>query len=120
MTWQNNACKQLCLNTKRQLENALPFAMEPVVYDFSINPRGTWADLLTADAALMPSGYYTLLVPDLLRRDPNTLTAGRRAELDRFGAACRTEPELAGMVQTLFDRIMPKSRPGGGGWPESG
>ena len=27
--------------TKRQLERAVPFAMEPVVYDFAINERGT-------------------------------------------------------------------------------
>ena len=31
---------------KRQLETAMPFAMEPVVYDFAINERGTWAELL--------------------------------------------------------------------------
>ena len=29
---------------KRELEHALPFAMEPVVYDFAINPHGTFAD----------------------------------------------------------------------------
>src|SRR5690606_26579031 len=29
--------------TKRQLEDAVPFAMEPVVYDFAINERGTYA-----------------------------------------------------------------------------
>ncbi|MDB5293591.1 MAG: ugp, partial [Phycisphaerales bacterium] len=28
---------------KRDLQNALPFAMEPVVYDFAINPHGTFA-----------------------------------------------------------------------------
>ena len=27
--------------TKRQLQSALPFAMDPVVYDFAINDRGT-------------------------------------------------------------------------------
>ena len=27
--------------TKRRLEHAVPFAMEPVVYDFAINERGT-------------------------------------------------------------------------------
>lgn len=94
---------------KRELEHALPFAMEPVVYDFAINRCGTWADLLTGPAALMPPGYYTLAVPELLRRDPAKLSAGRRLELDRFGAACRTQPELAGMVPTLFDRLMPRA-----------
>ncbi|MCP4167642.1 MAG: UTP--glucose-1-phosphate uridylyltransferase [Chloroflexi bacterium] len=94
---------------KHQLDNALPFAMEPVVYDFAINSRGTWADLFSDDTALMPAGYYTLTIPDLLRRNPNSLSPGRRAELDRFGEASRTEPELAGLVPTLFNRIMPKT-----------
>ena len=55
--------------TKRELQHALPFAMEPVVFDYAINERGTWADLLAADAALMPAGYYALTVPKLLRTD---------------------------------------------------
>lgn len=94
--------------TKRSLQSAVPFAMEPVVYDFAINERGTYADLLTEERALMPAGYYTLTVPRLLRVEQRHLSAFRRAELDRFGAACRTEPALRGMVQTLFDHILPQ------------
>ena len=93
---------------KRELESAVPFAMEPVVYDFAINERGTWAELLTGEQALMPAGYYTLTVPGLLRHEQRALSAFRRAELDAFGAACRTQPALAGMVQTLFDRLLPQ------------
>ncbi len=96
--------------TKRELEKAVPFAMEPVVYDFAINERGSYADLLTGDAALMPPGYYTLTAPPLLRVDPFSLSPVQRAELDRFGAACRTDPALSGMVQTLFDNILPRVR----------
>ncbi|KAF0181624.1 MAG: ugp [Limisphaerales bacterium] len=94
--------------TKRELQHALPFAMEPVVFDYAINERGTWADLLTADAALMPAGYYALTVPKLLRTDRQELPAARRAELDKFAAACRAKPELRGMVQTLFDTMFPR------------
>jgi hypothetical protein len=101
--------QEIMSETKRQLEKAVPFAMEPVVYDFAINERGTYADLLTGGDALMPSGYYTLTVPALLRLDPFSLSSFQRAELDRFGAACRTEVALAGMVQTLFDRILPRA-----------
>ena len=96
--------------TKRELEHALPFAMEPVVYDFAINPHGTFATLLTGDNALLPGGYYVLQVPQLLRTDPRQLPPARRAELDRFGAACRTRSELNGMVQTLFDQLLPRSK----------
>ncbi len=95
--------------TKRRLETAVPFAMEPVVYDFAINERGTYADLFSGDAALMPPGYYTLTVPGLLRLEPGRLSAFRRAELDRFGKASRVQPELSGMVQTLFDRLLPRA-----------
>jgi hypothetical protein len=98
----------LMRTTKRRLEIALPFAMEPVVYDLAINERGTYAHLLAGEDALMPADYYALTVPGLLKRDVRDLTPARRAELDRFGAACRTRPELAGMVQTLFDRIVPR------------
>ncbi|HEU5317816.1 MAG TPA: UTP--glucose-1-phosphate uridylyltransferase, partial [Chloroflexota bacterium] len=98
--------------TKRRLEDALPFAMEPVVYDLAVNERGTFCETLTGDDALMPAGYYALVVPALLRRDVRDLPAARRAELDRFGAACRTRPELAGMVQTLFDRVIPRAAEG--------
>jgi UTP--glucose-1-phosphate uridylyltransferase len=100
---------EIMIDAKQQLEHALPFAIEPVVYDFTINTRGTWATMLEGEAALMPPGYYTLTVPDLLRQDRYALSPARRSELDRFGAACRTQPELSGVVQTLFDQIMPRS-----------
>ena len=102
--------QQIMTATKRELEHALPFAMEPVVYDFAINERGTFADLLHGRDALMPPGYYTLTIPELLRQDPRALTPLRRAELDRFAAACRTRSELRGMVQTLFDAVLPRGR----------
>ncbi|MGH7968884.1 MAG: UTP--glucose-1-phosphate uridylyltransferase, partial [Limisphaerales bacterium] len=102
--------QEIMTATKRELESALPFAMEPVVYDFAINERGTFAELLDGERALMPPSYYTLIVPALLRQDRYALSALRRAELDRFGAACRTKPELRGVVQTLFDVMLPKGK----------
>jgi len=102
--------QEMMSNAKKELESALPFAMEPVVYDFAINERGTSADLLGPEMALMPSAYYTLMVPPLLRRERHALSALRRAELDRFGAACRTKPELRGVVQTFFDVMLPRGK----------
>jgi hypothetical protein len=99
-------------DAKARMEHALPFAMEPVVYDFAINERGTWAELLAGGDALMPAGYYAQVAPALLRREPRSLTATRRAELDRFAAACRVRPELSGMVQILFDRLLPRAAGG--------
>lgn len=96
--------------TKRELSASLPFAMEPVVYDFRINENGTFADIIAPAAALMPKGYYLLLAPQLLRIDPKNLPAARRAELDRFATACRTQPELRSVVQELFDSLLPRGR----------
>ncbi|MDW7980720.1 MAG: UTP--glucose-1-phosphate uridylyltransferase [Verrucomicrobiales bacterium] len=99
---------ELMQRTKRELERALPFAMDPVVYDFAINERGTWCDLLSGPDAFMPQNYYALHVPNLVRADKHAISPARRAELDKFGAACRTRVELAGMVQALFDRLLPR------------
>jgi hypothetical protein len=101
--------QEIMSRTKRELEGALPFAMEPVVYDFAINERGTWADLLTGDAALLPQNYYSLVVPQLLRMDLRALPPLRRAELDKFAAASRKKPALGGVVQNIFDRLLPRS-----------
>jgi len=107
--------QEIMSQAKRELESALPFVMEPVVYDFAINERGTWADLLHGRDALLPQGYYAFVMPQLLRQDARALPALRRAELDKLGAACRTQPELRGMVQTLFDRLVPRLRTEDGG-----
>jgi UDP-N-acetylglucosamine pyrophosphorylase len=102
--------QEIMSGTKRDLQAALPFAMEPVVYDFAINDSGTVADLMEDDEALLPAGYYSMVVPALLRADKRELSPLKRGELDRFGAACRRKPELSGMVQTLFDRLFPPTR----------
>lgn len=94
---------------KEELEHAIPFAMDPVVYDFTINENGTFAQMLVDDDALMPPAYYTMTVPELLRYEQRELSPFRRAELNRFGMASRNQPELSGMVQELFDRLLPGS-----------
>ncbi|HET6407696.1 MAG TPA: UTP--glucose-1-phosphate uridylyltransferase [Chthoniobacteraceae bacterium] len=98
----------IMLTTKRELQVALPFAMDPVVYDFQINENGTFADRLSGADSLMPRGYYALVAPQLIRTDRRNLSSLRRAELDKFAAACRTRPELSGMVQELFDNLLPR------------
>lgn len=89
------------------LQDALPFAMKPVVYDFSVNERGTWSTICTTHTQLLPTGYYALHMPRLLRTDPKLINPTRRLELDRFGAACLTRPELARVVPMLFDQMLP-------------
>ncbi|MEJ5369791.1 MAG: UTP--glucose-1-phosphate uridylyltransferase [Bryobacteraceae bacterium] len=103
---------QILLDVKRRLERGVPFAMDPVVYDFSINERGTWSELLRGAQALMPHGYYTLRGPSLLRRQARELTPAQRRELEVFAAAARTRPEWSGMAYALFERLLPSAQPG--------
>ncbi len=111
------ACKEaaqtrlqdLMCSLKSELSSALPFAMEPVVYDFSINEHGTLAQMLDGEAALLPQGYYSLTVPNLVRIEPQRLTPAQRVELLTFGSVCRSKPEYGGLVETLFDRLVPQS-----------
>ena len=104
------ALQRIMSATRRAMEHAVPFAMEPVVYDFAINERGTMAELRRGDAALMPAEYYTLAVPPLVRTEARLLSPARRAELDRFAAACGTQPEFGGMVQQMFDHLLPRAQ----------
>jgi hypothetical protein len=93
---------------RKELEHSLPFAMEPVVYDFAVNPRGTTAELLSGDAALLPPAYYALVGPLWLRQDPRQLHDARRFELDRFATACRKDPTRSGLVEALVERMLPR------------
>jgi len=47
--------------TKAELSAALPFAMEPVVYNFEINHKGSFSNFKKGSAALMPADYYRML-----------------------------------------------------------
>ena len=93
---------------RRELEHSLAFAMEPVVYDFAVNPHGTTANLLAGDEALLPPAYYALVGPIWLRQDPRQLPESRRSELDRFAAACRRAPGQTGLVEALVERMLPR------------
>lgn len=95
------------LRCKRELENALPFAMDPVVYDFAINPHGSTADLLQEQAALMPVPYYAAGLHEWVRIDPRQLCASRRAELGVISDLSRTDERFRSLVPGLFDQLLP-------------
>ena len=69
---------------KESLDDALPFAMEPVVYDFRINPAGTLATLDSAQQAMMPAQYYALQSPRMIAAGLGSLPYHRRADVDHF------------------------------------
>ncbi len=93
---------------KRRLESALPFAMDPVVYDFSINETGSCAAFLEGEGALLPGPYYALAVPALIRQSRHALSDGKRAELDLFSRAVRTRADLLPAVGLLLDALLPE------------
>lgn len=104
-----NIIHDIMLQTKRELENALPFAMDPVVYDFGINPHGTFGELHRGEVALLPPAYYHLSLGDALRTPPADLSATASAELDQFARACRTDPAFSSSVEALFDTLIPRT-----------
>ena len=92
----------------------MPFAMEPVVYDFAINERGTVA---RAACAATRADARRLLHAD---RAAAAAHASRACSRPRAApnwtasrAACRTAPEFSGMVQHLFDHLLPRGAGGG-------
>ena len=103
------AIHEIMIRTKRELENALPFAMDPVVYDFGINPHGSFGDLREGADAVLPPSYYHLSLGETLRTPPTDLSPIARAELDQFASACRTNPAFESSVQALFDTLIPRA-----------
>ncbi|MCU0710013.1 MAG: UTP--glucose-1-phosphate uridylyltransferase, partial [Pirellula sp.] len=91
---------------KRGLELRLPFAMDPVVYDFRINDRGSWCELLQGDQATMPDGYYSILAPKLIRKEVKDLTSQSKRDLMRLNDACAADATRA---RWLLDRILPQA-----------
>ena len=100
---------EIMIKTKRELENALPFAMDPIVYDFGINPHGTFGDLRHGADAILPPSYYHLSLGETLRTPPSKLSDTARAELDQFTNACRNNPAFENSIQSLFDTLIPRA-----------
>ncbi|MBS0662955.1 MAG: UTP--glucose-1-phosphate uridylyltransferase [Verrucomicrobia bacterium] len=99
--------QEIMLAAKRDLQTALPFAMDPVVYDFAVNEHGSVAALLSDHAALLPVGYYRHALPALLRREARDLSARERIDLQQFTRAARRQPEFAATLPALLDQLLP-------------
>ena len=93
--------------TKREMQTRLPFAMDPVVYDFAINDRGSWCNMLSGDDAAMPDGYYAIVAPKLIRKDIRELSEQSQRELMRLNRSCR---EGDGRARWLLDRLLPQAQ----------
>jgi hypothetical protein len=99
--------QEIMSGQKRRYEHGIPFAIEPVVYDFAVNELGSSAELMQGEHIVLPPSYYPLTVPSLLRKDPRTLSAAQRHELEHLSTASRATPALDGMLQRIVDRMLP-------------
>ncbi|MEM7791645.1 MAG: UTP--glucose-1-phosphate uridylyltransferase, partial [Verrucomicrobiota bacterium] len=104
-----NRIQSILSETKSKLEKALPFAMEPVVYDFAINANGTYATLLEGSDAMLAPGYYPLVWPALLRMDLREIEPTKRAELGLFQARLNDELKYQEAGKTLFGNLFPQA-----------
>ncbi len=98
---------------KSTLDDALPFAMEPVVYDFRINPHGTFAELLDADQAMMPPRYYTLQVPRMIAEGTAGLDPLRKSDVDHFANQTGNIDDLLRVFRTMVNHLFPVTRAAG-------
>ena len=90
-----------------RLAGGVAFAMKPVVYDFTINERGTFAAIAQGNAAVLPDGYYNIALPALLRQDQRMLTPTERIDLERFSQRCRDAEGARERARGLLDRLLP-------------
>jgi len=102
--------QQLMSETKKKFEHSIAFAMEPVVYDFKINENGTCAELFVGKEALLPEAYYTLILPQLLKKDMHLLSNCQRNELAFLGNAYKVNEKYTGFITNLFDRMIPQNQ----------
>ncbi|MGI9469208.1 MAG: UTP--glucose-1-phosphate uridylyltransferase [Rubripirellula sp.] len=98
---------QTLIKTKQLLQTSLPFAMDPVVYDFKINDDGSKANFVDEPAAGMPGQYYSLVLPGLLRASMRELSPDQRLELEHLGQQYRASDNH--QHTKLLDSILPQA-----------
>lgn len=94
---------------KSELDDALPFAMEPVVYDFRINRLGTHASLIADAEAMMPPRYYALQV-GRMSSSPGEVGPTRRADIDHFASHCEETADVLRVFRTMVNTLFPVRR----------
>jgi galactokinase/mevalonate kinase-like predicted kinase len=97
------------LRAKQDLESSLPFAMEPVVYGFSINEQGTSAELLSGPNAILSPEYYVFQLPRWHEQGSRSFSGARRRELDAFANEHLRGERAEGVGRALVRRLFPSS-----------
>ncbi len=95
----------ILLQTKKEFETSLPFAMDPVIYNFSINKNGTWSKMKKGNEALMPSKYYELHAANMVENQLSDFTDLRRAEIDFYATSCEDSEKTKKLLITLMGSV---------------
>jgi galactokinase/mevalonate kinase-like predicted kinase len=98
---------EIMQRAKADLETSLPFAMDPVVYRFSINEAGTSAELYTGSSAILSAEYYLFALPRWHERGSRSFSPERRRELDSFAGEHLRGQRAEGIGRALVRRLFP-------------
>ena len=94
---------------KRDFETSLPFAMDPVVYGFSINEAGTAAELLSGPSAILSAEYYVFSLPRWHEQGSRSFSPARRRELDSFASEHLRGDRAESVSRALVRRLFPSA-----------
>ena len=101
--------QEILTETRDVFEKSIPFAMNPVVYDFCINDRGSVCDFSKGRRAMMPQEYYILLSPSMGKKEMTALTQGQRKELQNLGQQSRQDKSYSHFISGLYERMIPQA-----------
>lgn len=92
-------------STKSELSAALPFAMEPVVYNFKINQNGTFAQLKSNQEAFMPARYYGLQIAQLAKQNADNIDYQRKLELELYSTQLKAGDTSHALLRNLVSNL---------------
>ena len=98
--------QQALLDTKKKMQLRLPFAMDPVVYEFEINDRGTWGTFESGNNHRMPHEYYAMMIPTWLQSPAHEVSKSARYELELLGSDFRNKGH-SDAFQRIIEGILP-------------
>lgn len=95
--------------TKNDLDKAIAFGMNPIVYNFEINETGTNGSLLLGNNAILPSSYYNFIAPKLIRKEAKNLSPVQRIELEIVSEFNKKQLTFNSFVSDIFEQLIPQN-----------
>ena len=101
---------EILIRTKQELSQSLPFAIDPVVYNFKINHKGTVATLNPGEKALLPDQYYAMHLSEMVSNSGD-ISYLRKAELDYYTTLCGKNNDAYPLLRTIVSNLFKVSEP---------